>query len=224
VPTLKPAPVEAIGEPSPKVVPSELEVQLDLPMADRERKLSWLRGVWRQARRGRGRIVFISGPAGVGKTRLSAEFSAHVVSGGGVVRYVGAGGAAAGLAVAAVREAATLGDPTLVVLDDLDTVAEPVAEALGDADERINQAPVLVLGLVRAGDRNRMLAKVIGWADGLGDAHRMLAALGANGVEAIARGYVGDAVADAPIESMLRASAGVPSRIHARAGPAILVR
>src|SRR5919109_591504 len=62
----------------PVEVPSQLDpipVELDplTPLVDRERELRWLRGTWRQAERGNGRLVLVSGPAGIGKTRLVAE-------------------------------------------------------------------------------------------------------------------------------------------------------
>src|SRR6266540_5609903 len=49
---------------SPGQLPLELEP--DTPMVDRERELAWLRGIWRQARRGSGRFVLVSGPNGIG--------------------------------------------------------------------------------------------------------------------------------------------------------------
>jgi len=39
-------------------------------LVGRDDELHWLRGTWRTCRRGRGRVVFVSGPAGIGKTRL----------------------------------------------------------------------------------------------------------------------------------------------------------
>ena len=57
-------------------LPPELDPMT--PMVDREREMRWLRGTWRQVRRGRGRVLVVSGPAQIGKTRLAAEFASYV--------------------------------------------------------------------------------------------------------------------------------------------------
>lgn len=41
------------------------------PMLGRERELETLRALWDEARRGEGRLVFVEGPAGIGKSRLA---------------------------------------------------------------------------------------------------------------------------------------------------------
>ncbi|HYF10908.1 MAG TPA: AAA family ATPase, partial [Actinomycetota bacterium] len=114
----------------PSFVPPELEALT--PLVGREREMHWLRGTWRQARRGRGRIVFLSGPSQIGKTRLASELAATVADEGERVAYAGAGGAATALAVAAIREATRADEPMLLVLDDLDVAGEDGARALAD--------------------------------------------------------------------------------------------
>ncbi len=47
-----------------------------------------------------------------------------------------------------------------------------------------------------------------------GDAHRILSPLDVGAVEEVARIYAGDDVVDVPLESVLRASGGVPARVH----------
>ena len=66
--------------------------------------MRWLRGTWRQVRRGRGRVLFLSGPAQIGKTRLAGEIAAHVHSDGGVTWYAGPGGAATAMALSALGQ------------------------------------------------------------------------------------------------------------------------
>jgi WD40 repeat protein/class 3 adenylate cyclase len=184
------------------------------PMVDREHEMHWLRGTWRQARRGNGRVVFVSGPSQIGKTRLAAELASEIGRGGGSVHYAGPGGAAAALAMAAVRVAVDAVEPTLVVLDDLDVSGGEAARELAEAHERIRMRPVLVIGLVKDPEAGSVLAAVVDEADRLGDGHVRLRALDLDGVEGIARLYVGDEVRDVPLESMARASDGVPGRIH----------
>jgi WD40 repeat protein/class 3 adenylate cyclase len=184
------------------------------PLVDREQEMHWLRGTWRQARRGRGRVVFVSGPSQIGKTRLAAEIASEIGRGGGRVHYAGPGGAAAALAIAAVREATDAVEPTLVVLDDLDVAGEDAARALAETKDRLRTRAVLVMGLVKDPDAGPALAAAVDEADRLGDGHVRLPALDLDGVEGIARLYVGGEVEDVPLESMARASGGVPGRVH----------
>lgn len=193
-------------------LPPELEPLT--PMVDREQQMHWVRGTWRQARRGYGRVVFVSGPSQIGKTRLAAEAASEVIRSGGLVRYAGPGGAATALAIAAIRDASSASQPTLVVLDDLDVAGEEAAGALDDLYDQIRSRPVLVMGLVKDPDAGPALAAVVAEADRLGDGHVRLSGLDLDGIEGITRLYVGDGVRDAPLESMARASGGIPGRVH----------
>ncbi len=195
-----------------KPVPFELEPKA--PVAGRATELSWLRGTWRQARRGNGRVVFVSAAAQMGKSALAAELSSFVLGDGATVIYAGAGGVAAARAVSALDDAGGDGHPTLVVLDDLDLTAEAVGPALEKHWERIEAEPTLVLGLVRDPDATPMLARLISHADARGDGHRRLGPLGAESIREIAALYAGEDVADVPLESIARGSAGVAGRAH----------
>jgi class 3 adenylate cyclase/tetratricopeptide (TPR) repeat protein len=65
----------AVGE---KAVRTRFEVATErglTPLAGRESELQMLEGFYRQARGGQGRIVFVSGDAGIGKSRLLLELS-----------------------------------------------------------------------------------------------------------------------------------------------------
>ncbi len=200
------------GEPELTALPQDLEV--DTPLIGRESELSWLRGTWRQARRGRGRVVFATGSAGIGKTRLAAELAAYVRSQGGSLSYVGAGGAAQALAVSALNAAASATRPTLLVLDDLDVLGEPIAPALVDTWAALETAPVLVVGLVSDPHAVPTVAALVERADEAGDGHRVLAPLDQDGVGRIAELYAGEDLLEVPLESITRASAGVPGRVH----------
>ncbi len=191
-----------------------LELEPRAPVAGRTAELSWLRGTWRQARRGNGRIVFVSGATQMGKSALAAELSSLVAADGANVAYAGAGGVAAARAVTALDDAGRDGRPALVVLDDLDLTAEAVGPALEKHWERIEAEPTLVLGLVRDPDATPMLARLISHADARGDGHRPLGPLGSESIREIAALYAGDDVADVPLESIARGSAGVAGRVH----------
>ncbi len=203
-----------VAVPEAEALRAPLPPELDDPMprAGREHELRWLRGTWRQVCRGQGRVVFVSGPAGIGKTRLVAELAAYVRTSSGVIRYAGSGGAGGAETIIAIADARSATEPTLYALDELDLYAEAVA-ALAESMDAIESRSVLVLGLLRDTEGLPALAELIDRVDVRGDGHRRLEPLGLDGVQDIARSYVGDVDAF-PAESMLRASGGVPSRVH----------
>ena len=192
--------------------PLAAELDTRTPLVGREHERRWLRGTWLQARRGRGRVVFISGPAGIGKTRLAAELAEHVRADGGSVRYACSGGVGGAEALAAISAADSATVPTLCVLDDLGLYPEAVA-ALAQALAAIESRPALVVGLFRDARERPELAGLSERADVRGDGHVELGPLDLDGVTDVARSYVGD-VDEVPVESMLRASQGVPARVH----------
>ena len=205
-------PREAGAVRSDTTIPPELDTIT--PLIGRDAEMQWIRGTWRQARRGRGRVVFVSGPSQIGKTRLAAELVSEIGEERARIRYAGPGGAATALALAAVREAMDAVEPTLVILDDMDVAGEDAARALADAREAIGSRPVMVLGLIQDPQAGPALATVVDEADRFGDGHVELSPLDLEGVQGISRLYVGEDVQDVPLESMARASGGVPGRVH----------
>jgi WD40 repeat protein/class 3 adenylate cyclase len=201
-----------IPEAEASRVPLPPELDDAVPLADRDHELRWLRGTWRQARRGNGRVVFVSGPAGIGKTRFAAELAVYVQASGGAIRYAGSGGAGGAETISAIAHARPSIAPTLYVLDGLDLFGEAIA-AIGESVEAIESHPILMLGLFRGAEGRPTLAELAGRIDVRGDGHRVLGPIGLDGVIEIARSYVGD-VDEFPAESTLRASGGVPARVH----------
>lgn len=204
-PRARPAAADALA-----AVPVELEAEG--PVAGRRRELAWLRGVWRRARRGAGSVVFVSGPAGIGKTRLAAELAAAALPDAGRIAYVGAGGAAAALAQAALAEAAEADLPTLVVIDDFDAIGEVLVTSI--ADLAIATRPVLALALAREPERMPGVAQLLEKGRREGGGHRVLEPLDSGAVQDIAAVYAGTYADEAPVEEIVRASAGIPSRVH----------
>src|SRR3954468_21745839 len=64
------------------------------PLVGREAELDRLRAHWDAARAGHGRVVALTGPAGIGKTRLAVELAHEVRLSGHAVGGVGDGGRA----------------------------------------------------------------------------------------------------------------------------------
>ena len=215
-------PVELVGAVADQLVaapapalpgPVPVELEGETPLAGRDGELAWLRGSWRQARRGRGRVVFVSGPAGIGKTRLAAEVAASSAAQGATVLYGGAGGAGPALALAALREALDAGKPSLLVLDDLDALGEAVPRALSEAFDRIEAGAVLVVALLRDPDAT---AELVAYADRDLDGHRALGPLDAVAIRLIGELYAPGGVEEMPLESIARVSGGVPGQVHER--------
>ena len=67
-------------------LPAALEVA-DPLFVGRDAELGWLQTAWAHASRGHGSTVLVSGPAGIGKTRLAAEFAHTVHKQGALVLY-----------------------------------------------------------------------------------------------------------------------------------------
>jgi class 3 adenylate cyclase len=183
-------------------------------VVDRDEELHWLRGTWRTCRRGHGRVVFVSGAAGIGKTRLADDLDDYVSEGGGVVIRASGGGNAAARAARALEAAATAQHPTLVALDDLEPIADQVAGSLSVVFDSLEAHPVLVLVLAADPGANSALAQELERADIRGDGHRRLKPLTAAGVAEIARGYAGPEIDDVPLDAVMRSSGGVPAAVH----------
>ena len=190
------------------------ELDLDIPLAGRERDLSWLRGTWRQARRGDGRLVFVSGPSGIGRTRLAAELASVAGTQGGVVRYVGAGGAAQAIAASELRAAASAEHPTVLILDDMDVLGEGLVSTIESLYTSIETRPVLVACLIGETETIPVVTTLVERADVAGDGHLVLAPLDQEAVRTIAELYAGESTGDVSLESLTRASQGNPGRVH----------
>jgi WD40 repeat protein/class 3 adenylate cyclase len=199
---------EAVGaEPLPPALVDRI------PIVGRAHELRWLRGTWRQVRRGNGRVLCLSGPEGIGKSRVAAGVAEHVQATGGAVRYSGSGGSAVATALALVHELEQTTAPTLAVIDDLDVVGADVVDAVTAAVPTLRYRPVLLLLVARDTAAVPALAGLVD-EPGRPDQHRVLAPLDPAEVADVVRLYAGDSITDAPVETIVRASRGVPALIH----------
>jgi DNA-binding SARP family transcriptional activator len=135
----------ALAAPAP---PEELPPQLEggSPLiAGRERELRRLRKRWAEAEAGRPLAALVSGPAGIGKTRLAAELARELHRAGATVLYVGSGSTDA--ALDPVRSAGESERPTQLVFDDADDAPPVALEAAAALAAKPHEAPLLVLAL-----------------------------------------------------------------------------
>jgi WD40 repeat protein len=179
----------ALDAPRRLELPEQLETTS--PMVGRDPELERLRDAWERARGGRGTVVAVSGPAGIGRTRLAAELAGEVHRQGALVLYDRDGFARA-------RDAKR---PTLLVLDDLDP---PAATALTEAAGELASRPVLVVAISADAVLIERLAGV---------EHIPLGPLDADAVGAIAALYA-PSDPEVPVADLAERSGGVPLRAH----------
>jgi WD40 repeat protein/DNA-binding SARP family transcriptional activator len=125
---------EAILRQDPSLDPPGQE-PAGAPLVGRDAELAQLRGLWRRARAGSGTSVLVTGPPGIGKTRLVQELAEEVRRDGGVVAY---------------GELEEVLGPTLLVLDDVAQAPElppdrpvlAVATAVEGEGETLPLAPL----------------------------------------------------------------------------------
>src|SRR6266511_502383 len=194
----------------------ELPPELDplTPVVGRERDDRWIRWAWRQARRGPGRAVLLTGPEGAGKSRLAAEAAALAIRHGG---WVGYGSAAAdGRGVPDVIKAAeSAPEPLLVVLDDLHLADQYELSAIAGLVDELQDRRALIVANLRddAPPRTRVtLERMLG--DAAAESHRRLGGLDREGIRAVAALYAEEAAAAVPIDAILQATGGLPQEVH----------
>lgn len=182
-------------------LPRELDPEGDPPLAGREAELAWLRGHWDRAVDGAGAVVAVTGPRGIGKSRLIAELAGIVHGHGAAALY--AGGASGEAVRSAVRHARSAEHPTLLVVDDADRSG---AGLLADLTEAVHQRPVLAIAT--ADDADAMMQRN-------GAEVLVLEPLDTAAVRELAAQYSPSGPeGDEWIERLPHASGGVPSRAH----------
>ena len=196
----------SLDPPAPRPeLPRELDAAAAPRLVGRDAELAWLRERWDRAQHGSGSLVTMTGPHGMGRSRLGAELAGDAHGSGATVLYA-AGAGPADAAVAAVGGALGASGPTLLVVDDADRADERVLGKLADLARVITTLPVLALA---TGESRDAIAPP--GADGTLD----LAPLDAEAVREIAALYVSDPDRDEPpLDWLVENTQGVPRRVH----------
>jgi WD40 repeat protein/DNA-binding SARP family transcriptional activator len=175
-------------------------------IAGREAELAQLEERLMEAEGERGGLVLMSGPRGIGKTRLAAELARAALRARMAVVYAGAA-MSPEEALASVRHAATGEGPALLVLDDADDASPPLLSAAAQLARNAPSRKLLVLVLHREPDPPPSFAGL--------PAHRIpLGPLSPGAVEEIAALYSAPGGEAIPAHVLAAEAAGVPLEAH----------
>jgi WD40 repeat protein/DNA-binding SARP family transcriptional activator len=191
-------------QPSIVELPRELDTATAPPLAGRAAELAKLRECWDRVEAGAGALVTLSGPRGMGKSRLAAELAGEAHRAPATVLYA-AGGGPPDATLKVLNSAHDATGPTLLVIDDADRANPEVLNRLGDLGRSLRALPVLVIA---CGEDVDALAN-LGADDALA-----LRPLDAAAVRAIAISYAPEADGMVPVEWLREESEGLPRRVH----------
>src|SRR5262245_27472621 len=190
----------------------ELPPELDLggALIGRDVEARWIRWAWRRTRSGDGRTLAITGPLGIGKTRLTAEIASLAGSNGARVSYLACADGSTGLG-AAVEAFRGQGGPALLIVDDLDASSDGHVAELGPLIEDL--PPRVMVVLTARDDAPSEVTSLRRRASSDG-AHRRLDPMDAADVQQLSVLYAPDALTPAPVEAILDATGGLPGDVQ----------
>src|SRR5215218_9227735 len=157
-----------------------------------------------RAARAADALVTITGPYGMGKTRLAAEIAGEAHLQDAAVFYA-AGTGPPEAALAAIARAREPRRPAVVVVDDADRAPAVVRAALRELAPALHRLPVLVLA---TGQETAALARLEP------DEALVLEPLDAASVGAIAAFYAPAGAEAVPVETLLATSRGIAREVH----------
>jgi DNA-binding SARP family transcriptional activator/ABC-type cobalamin/Fe3+-siderophores transport system ATPase subunit len=206
-------------------------------------KLAWLRASWTHATHGRGAVVFLAGPQGIGKTRLAAELARRVHEQSGRVLYgrctpaahdplqpfaqaladiaaslqdvPGAGRSSAAFGQGLADVLAGRSDrAVLLILDDLHLAQAPMLGALAGLGAAVATRRLLVLGAYQDAAATAGLARLVERLDPSSAGHRQLGPLNRDEVAKVLAIYGAEAAAREAADPVLERTGGVPLLVH----------
>ena len=198
------------------VTPTELPAELrraDPLFVAREDAMSWLRGLWADAERGRGGLVLVTGPAGIGRTRLAAELAHHAHARGAVAHLrSGPAPAGGGLSEPTSLVEAAEGRPVLLILDDVDRPGPETVTLLEASAAAAPRLSLLVVATYDPACADRRLHAVELRA---GHGHRLaLPPLVAADAALIVQRYLGAEAEVGVVARIVAQAQGLPGRLH----------
>src|SRR5262245_13776333 len=204
------------GAGAAAAAPPELPVELrraDPLFVAREDAMSCLRGLWADAERGRGGLVLVTGPAGVGRTRLAAELAHHAHARGAVVHLrSGPAQADGGPSQPGSIVEAAAGRPVLLILDDVDRLGPgtvTLLEASAAAAPRLSLLVVATYDPACADSRLHAVELRVAYSRRL-----TLPPLVAADAALIVRRYLGAEAEAGVVERIVAPARGLPGRLH----------
>src|SRR5262245_51127373 len=175
--------------------------------------MSCLRGLWADTERGHGGVVLVTGPAGIGRTRLAAELAHHAHARGAVVHLrSGPAQADGGPSQPGSIVEAAAGRPVLLILDDVDRLGPgtvTLLEASAAAAPRLSLLVVATYDPACADSRLRAVELRVAHSRRL-----TLPPLMAADAALIVRRYLGSAAEAGVVERIVAPARGLPGRLH----------
>jgi WD40 repeat protein/DNA-binding SARP family transcriptional activator len=203
---------EAAGSTAAPVLPAALSLALaGPPFAGRATVWTWLRAAWTQATSDRGRIAFLAGAQGIGKTRLAAELAREVHDQGGWVLYRRATPDRPN-PIEPLDQSSDR--PVLLILDDLHLAGRPVWEALTNMTAAAATRRLLVLAAFQEEVAGPGLTALVERLDPDGVAFRRLGPLEQEEVAQILALYGDEEPARAAAIAVLERTGGLPLPVH----------